>query len=365
MKTFDDIFDECVNRINSGETIEACLASYPEHAADLELLLQAMLDTRAACEFTPSITAKNLARQRFNEALAQLERKREEQQPLFPWIFARPKAWAAVTAVLVVVLIGYFGLRPMLSSVGPGAQPGPEGSFAFLISDEVNAIEDFQSLYVTISTINLHLSGEDSRWIELEPAEEEVDLTLLQGEKAQQIWSGNITAGRYTKVFINVSEINGILKSGEPVDVKLPSGTLQISKPFEVTSSSVTNFVYDLTVNATGNAQSGMKYMLKPQAGQSGADQKFELVDGKGKGQQHKHSSSQSPVTKVTGTGPDGIDPPALYMVTNGQGEGTKEKAKGVNNEQGSDRSNNPDTGDCTDGLCGNPIATNRGPAHR
>ena len=33
------------------------------------------------------------------------------------------------------------------------AQPNPEGNFAFLMSDEVNAISDFQKLNVSISKV--------------------------------------------------------------------------------------------------------------------------------------------------------------------------------------------------------------------
>ena len=44
----------------------------------------------------------------------------------------------------------------------------------------------------------------------------------------------------------------------------------------------MTSFTYDLTVVAAGNAQSGIKYILKPQVDQSGADHKPD--EGKGRG---------------------------------------------------------------------------------
>ena len=223
------------------------------------------------------------ARQRFNAALEGLERGREKGQLPFPRILGRSRAWGAVAAVLLAALIGYFGVRPALFPTGPGPQPGPGGNFALLISDEVNAIGDFQSLSVSISKIGLQLEGEAGRWIELDPEVEAVDLTLLQGDKAQEIWGGDVPEGQYTKVFIHVSDVSGVLReTGRPVDVKLPSEKLQISKPFEVTSDEVTSFVYDLTVVAAGSPQSGIKYILKPQIGQSGAGQRFERIDGKG-----------------------------------------------------------------------------------
>ncbi|MFC1943607.1 hypothetical protein ACFLWO_03405 [Chloroflexota bacterium] len=61
--------------------------------------------------------------------------------------------------------------------------------------------------------------------------------------------------------------------------MKLPSGKLQISKPFTI-SDYVVDFVFDITVVEAG--KSG-KYILKPQIAQSGSDQKFIEVSSKGK----------------------------------------------------------------------------------
>ena len=321
----DRILDECIDRINLGEKLEDCLASYPEYAAELEPLLRVMLDTKTAYAFSPSPATKMESRKRFNAALEELVlRRRRERQPLFPRVVGWSKAWVPVAAVLVVAIIGYFGLRqmgipveplpqPSPPSEVPGPQPAPppvepipqpsppsvqpvpqpeptpmvpspqpslDGNFVLLISDEVNAIGDFHSLNVTIVNIGLQQAGESNEWFEFNPQIETVDLTDLQGDKAQEIWRGHVSEGQYTKVFIHVSDVSGVLIStGEQVSVKLPSEKLQISKPFEVTSDSVVNFVYDITVVEAG--KSG-KYILQPQVGQSGADQKFEKIDGKG-----------------------------------------------------------------------------------
>ncbi len=42
----DEILDECLDRISRGESLDACLADYPEYVGQLEPLLQAMLQTR-------------------------------------------------------------------------------------------------------------------------------------------------------------------------------------------------------------------------------------------------------------------------------------------------------------------------------
>jgi hypothetical protein len=199
-----------------------------------------------------------------------------------------------VAAVLLIALIGYFGLRPVLFPAGPIPQPGPlpvtpspqpspEGNFVFLISDEVNAIGDFESLNVSISKIGLQLGGDSGQWVEFEPQVKDVDLTLVQGDETQEVWRGNVPEGQYAKVFINVADVRGVLKeTGQTVDVKLPSQKLHISKQFQITADMVTSFTYDLTVVAAGSPQSGIKYILKPQIGQSGADS--EAREGKGKG---------------------------------------------------------------------------------
>ena len=276
-RRFDDILDECVERIQQGASLEECLASFPEHAAELEPALRALSEVLAAYSFAPSPAAKAAARQRFYAALESRQRRRELRPPLLERLFGGSRVWVSAAVVLLIVVAGYFGLRPVLFPGGPA--PVAQENFAFLISDEVNAIGDFQSLDITITSIGLLQGGESGQWLELEPQVKEVDLTLLQGENAQGIWRGNVPEGRYTKVFIYVSSVRGILEeSGATVDVKLPSNKLQMNSPFEVTADSVVSFVYDLTVIARGNLQSGIRYLLQPQVDQSGAHQPYQEV---------------------------------------------------------------------------------------
>ncbi len=272
-KNFDRILDECIDRINRGESLEACLADHPEYAERLEPLLRAMLQTQGAYSFVPSASTKRAAKQRFNLALDRLEQRHRERQSLFSRVFARPVAWATVATVLLILVASYFGLRPRLYPAAP--VPNPEGNFVFLISDEVNAIGDFESLDVAISKIGLLPGGGSERWVEFKPEVKNVDLTLVPGDRTREIWRGNVPEGQYAKVFIYVTDVRGILKAtGQTVEVKLPSQKLHLSKSFQVSADTVTSFTYDLTVVATGSPQSGVKYLLKPQIGQSGAEYK-------------------------------------------------------------------------------------------
>ncbi len=275
-KDLDTLLDKCIDRINEGESLEECLSSYPEHAKELEPLLRAMWDFSDACSTIPRATAKSAARQRLDAALVNSEKGLRKPQrrpmPLFGW----SRALAPVAIALVLALIG-FGLHGILT---PGIAPVvAQDNFRLLLSDEENAIGDFESLEVTITGIGMLRGGESGSWevIALEPGIVR-DLTDLPGLNAQEVWSGNLPEGQYNRVFIYIDNVIGTI-NGEPGHVKLPSGKLHISKPFAITADEfVVNFVYDVTVIEAG--QSG-QYILLPQANQSGANQSYhELGEG-------------------------------------------------------------------------------------
>jgi hypothetical protein len=151
--------------------------------------------------------------------------------------------------------------------------------------------------------VTLYLNGDEEKRIEFEPEIQMVDLTGLQGNRAQEIWRGDIPDGEYTKVFLEVSQVSGVLwDSEEKVEIKLPSGKLQISKPFHVDSDEVTSFVYDLTVVEAG--QSG-QYILKPQIGQSGADQDFVIVKPEEQAKENGKPQNSNKGERPSGVGSD------------------------------------------------------------
>ncbi len=170
-------------------------------------------------------------------------------------------------------------------------------NFTLLISDERNAIGDFEHLWVTIDRVGLRQGGESGGWLEIEVPEDlrVVDLVALQGAAAAELISTSTSAGVYSKVFIHVSGVSGDLRSGTTTSVKLPSGKLQINKPFEVSEGSVTSFVFDITVIAAGNERSGVRYILKPVIGQSGAEQPFTRVrSASGRGEKRERGLTRA-----------------------------------------------------------------------
>ena len=269
------LLDQCIDRINDGESLEVCLASHPEDAHELEPLLQVLCDAKTTCSTMPRPTAIADTRNRLHAAVAEADMVPQETQRRFPF-FGSLRIWAALSTALVLALIG-FGANWMLT---PAVAPVVEQpNFRLLLSDDENAINDFSKLEVTISSIGLLPANEHSQWeiIDLK-RDAVVDLTRLGGLNAQSIWSGGLAKGQYSSMFITIEKVNGKLKSsnGSPPKVSLAGGIFQISKSFTIGSGdSVVNFVYDITVFKS--VQDDV-YFLEPQENYSGADQTFHEV---------------------------------------------------------------------------------------
>jgi hypothetical protein len=257
-KDFDLVIDECIDRMNSGESVEQCLARYPKYAAELGPMLLTLRDTGDICSTMPGAEARSKVKQQIESAAMTSNTSSHSSRRILP-VFGWPKVRATVAVVFVLALVG-FGLY---WTVGRDVTPViAQTNFRLLLSDDPNAIADFSSLKVTISRIGVLRGGEGGGWeeIKLEPGIM-VDLTRLQGLNAQEIWKGNLPEGQYRQVFIYIENAVGILTNGTTAKVVVPSGNLQISKPFAVTADGSTiSFVYDVTVVAAGS-----DYILQPQ----------------------------------------------------------------------------------------------------
>ncbi len=104
-RKLDDIFNECYERIRSGESLKSCLKRYPEHAAELESLLRTTFDIgRRASYIQPRPEFKHWAQVRLEGAQRYAKQQRQTERPsLFSW----RRSWAvAVAAILVLLLTG-------------------------------------------------------------------------------------------------------------------------------------------------------------------------------------------------------------------------------------------------------------------
>ena len=105
-KEFDNILNECLERVlTEGETVEQCLASYPDHASELEPLLQTALFAKKTSAVKPRPEFRDRARYQMRVALQEMEPKRERRSLFFG---LRPQ-WATVVVSVLVLLLASGG----------------------------------------------------------------------------------------------------------------------------------------------------------------------------------------------------------------------------------------------------------------
>lgn len=102
-REFDNILNECLGRLIEGESIEACLSRYPEHAAGLEPLLRTAQDTLKATNIKPRPEFRDRARYQFQAAIREMETK--ESRGFFAWV----PQWATVVSIVVIILVAGSG----------------------------------------------------------------------------------------------------------------------------------------------------------------------------------------------------------------------------------------------------------------
>ncbi len=105
-KELANIFDECLERIlTGGETVEQCLASYPEQAAELEPLLQTALTAKETLNIAPNPEFRERARYQILTELRDVEERKQRRFLLFGW---QPR-WATAAIAVLVLLIASSG----------------------------------------------------------------------------------------------------------------------------------------------------------------------------------------------------------------------------------------------------------------
>ncbi|MFC1967147.1 DUF5667 domain-containing protein [Chloroflexota bacterium] len=104
-KEFEDILNECLDRIlGAGETVEQCLESYPERAAELEPLLRTSVVASRALDIKPSLEFKSRARYQFQAALREMEEKKDRR-----FFFGLRPQWATVLVSVLALLLASSG----------------------------------------------------------------------------------------------------------------------------------------------------------------------------------------------------------------------------------------------------------------
>jgi hypothetical protein len=114
-KDLEAVLSECLNQMNKGESVEACVAQYPTLAARLEPLLRLALQVKALRqEQAPSPVAMQAGRQRLLREAARLKSAQLDKAHTgrVPWwlnlqaLMRRSMAAAVLASLLVVVALG-------------------------------------------------------------------------------------------------------------------------------------------------------------------------------------------------------------------------------------------------------------------
>ncbi len=101
---FEDILNICLDRVlNCGESIEKCLADYPEQAAELKSLLQVALAGKKAASIQPRFEFKERARYQFQAAIRDTQMKKPRRFFLFQ------PGWATTVAAIVLLVVASSG----------------------------------------------------------------------------------------------------------------------------------------------------------------------------------------------------------------------------------------------------------------
>ena len=136
-----------------------------------------------------------------------------------------------------------------------------QGTIEILISDHRDAIDDFSSFDVELSSIELHRAGEpiETGWLELQPLQPIVDLTKVIGENSVVAIRQTIPAGSYDAIRINASEVVGTLLDGE--EVALESFSEVARQEFGLANGQTATLLVDLKVQSRHD-HPGHGYML-------------------------------------------------------------------------------------------------------
>src|ERR1035437_62311 len=103
---FNEILNQCLDRMFKGETVAQCLRDYPDLAREREPLLSTARAARTLSSIKPAPEFKSRARSQFQAALNQMEEKKQRRSSLFRWHWRWQSGWAIAAMSFFVVLVG-------------------------------------------------------------------------------------------------------------------------------------------------------------------------------------------------------------------------------------------------------------------
>jgi len=191
-RKLEDIFNECYDRVRSGEPMQSVLASYPEHAVELERLLRTAFDIgRRASYIQPRPEFRYWTGLRLQGAYQYAQH--QKRSPIgrgFNW----STAWAVALTALIIVVVSGIGTAAAASDAMPDEALYPvklateQARLALTFSESAKA-----ELYAKLA---------EKRVIELETMAEQgkIDLAAATAEKlASHLESASTVLAKITE----------------------------------------------------------------------------------------------------------------------------------------------------------------------
>jgi hypothetical protein len=140
------------------------------------------------------------------------------------------------------------------------------GTLTLLITDDPSDLNITEAL-VTMSEVRVHYAGlnesvGNGSWITIVNQSQTFDLILLQNV-TDLFGSANLSAGWYTQIRLMVDQAL-VTIDGVQYDLKIPSKTVKLIKPFRVLDNQTTTLLLDFDVHESVHESSENKYIFKP-----------------------------------------------------------------------------------------------------
>lgn len=176
------ILDDCLQRLQAGETIAGCLAHYPDHAADLAPMLgvAAQLNRLVGQQPTENQRQRTLARLRQTAAQQRTTDPRQARAGWLKLVFAAPRL-AVAASVFLLLLVS------LSAGVVASSQPGQPAYELRVIAERAPALVVFQAPARAVAELDIadrRLSDLQAHLTETGQVESAALRALLAGDRA-------------------------------------------------------------------------------------------------------------------------------------------------------------------------------------
>ena len=200
-REFENIFEECLERLQQGDTIDNCLRSYPEVAADLEILLRTSLNVNwRASRVQPRPEFKARARAEFIRAQYQqaYDKYTKHIASSKPTIFSLQRAWMPTLAVILLIIFSSVGTAAAASNAMPDQPLYPvklaseQAQLTLTLSDQAKA--ELSMKFVETRTQEITTMATEGKTEQVIIATEKLEQNLMAVEQAvQRLETGKTT----------------------------------------------------------------------------------------------------------------------------------------------------------------------------